>query len=312
MDIEQVGSDAGTQSDVVEAAPVTSTQETSSSQSEIPQYEKGVSLSEKLSQSNQKAVQKEIDNITDLSKLEKFRWNGKVLTAKELEKMAMFQSDYTKKTQSIAEQRKYQENLAYDLENIKNNPSLVDAFKRIYPKEYHKFVDFVVNAAETSQGANKTTNGQANASMSSAEEKPEAQSKPDPRLEELYNHYQETQQQAATEKINALFDRCNQKYPDADEGKIIAKVQSLYELAQRDGRYSRPSEKDIENMFKVEHEKYNNTLKERLSKMIAEQKKANVKGAAPLAGGGVPGKAPASPRTLKEATSLALSDPNFS
>lgn len=303
--VEQVSADTGvdTQSseqvESAEAAP----------QEDALKYEKGVSLSEKLAKNPNALNEAE---LADLDKLEKFKWNGKVMTAKELKAMAMMQSDYTKKTQAIAEQKKYQENLAFDLENVKNNPSLVDAFKRIYPKEYHRFIDFVVSNATGTEAKVQPAQGQAAEAPKVEAAKPEAEVKPDPRLEELYNHYQETQQQAATEKVNALFDRLNQKFPDADEGKIIAKVQSLIELSQRDNRYSRPTDKDIESMFKNEHEKYNSTLKERLSKMIAEQKKANVKGSAPLGGGGTPGQAPVMPRTIKEAGQLALSDPNFS
>jgi hypothetical protein len=79
--------------------------------------------------------------ISELEKLEKIKYNGKVLSgkdlARELKEGSLRLSDYTKKTQAIAEERKYYDNLAVDLQKLKANPALVDQFKSIYPQKFH-------------------------------------------------------------------------------------------------------------------------------------------------------------------------------
>lgn len=261
-------------------------------------YEKGVKLSEKLQKNP------DLEDIVDLGKLPKFKWNGKTLTAKELQSMAMMQSDYTKKTQEISQTKKYYENLYYDLNNVKNNPALVAEFKRIYPKQFHAYLDSVMS--EVSQ--KPVAPLQEPAKQSS----PEKEAAVDPRLEEMYNFYKEQRQQSSQEKVDALFDRLSSKYTDADEAKVIARVQTLIELSKREpDKYQRPDEAAIEKLFKQEHEAFQTKLKEQVNRVLDEQRKANARGRGPASGGAIPGTAPKLPKTIKEATALALQDPNF-
>ena len=267
-------------------------------------YEKGVKLSEKL---DGKTSDKEIEDIVDLGKLQKFKWNGKTLTASELQKMAMMQADYTKKTQEISAEKKYYSNLYYDLNNVKKNPALISEFKRIYPKQFHSYLDSITD--EISDATNTAAAApQAQAKQSS----PEAQQPIDPRTEEMYNFYKEQRQMASQEKVDALFDRLGSQYKDADEAKVIARVQTLIELSKREpDKYQRPDDATIEKLFKQEHEAFQAKVKEHMNRMLDEQRKANARGRGPAAGGAIPGSAPKMPKTIKEATALALQDPNF-
>lgn len=303
MSFEDQVTDTSSDSLVTESTEnVTNDSATNTNDSKEPDlsYEKGVKLSEKL---DGKTVPKEIEDIVDLGKLQKFKWNGKTLTAGELQKMAMMQADYTKKTQEISQEKKYYSNLYYDLNNVKTNPQLASEFKRIYPKQFHSYLDSVL--ADASQaGAPQQTQAK--------ESSPEKQAAVDPKLDEMYNFYKEQRQAASQEKVDALFDRLTNKYTNADEAKIISRVQTLIELSKREpDKYQRPDDATIEKLFKQEHEAFDTKVKEHMNRMLDAQRKANASGRGPAAGGAIPGSAPKLPRTIKEATAMALNDPNF-
>lgn len=299
MSFEEQAVDTSTDTQVQETqAPETESQEQAPEKDELA-FEKGVKLSEKLQKNP------DLEDIVDLGKLPKFKWNGKTLTAKELQAMAMMQSDYTKKTQEISQSKKYYENLYYDLENVKKDPKLASEFKRVYPKSFHSYLDHALSSVP--QPAEDTNAAQQQKAVEEKKVEPV-----DPRLDEMYNFYKEQRLASSQEKVDALFDRLTSKYPDADEAKIISRVQTLIDLSKREpDKYQRPDDAAIEKLFKQEHEGFQSKVKEQVSRMLDEQRKANARGRGPLAGGATPGQAPKMPKTIKEATELALADPNF-
>lgn len=76
------------------------------------------------------------DQLLDLDSVEKFRYGGVEYTPKELRNAMLRQEDYTRKTQSLAEERKYAENFAYDAAAVMKDPRLMDEFAKIYPEKY--------------------------------------------------------------------------------------------------------------------------------------------------------------------------------
>jgi hypothetical protein len=79
--------------------------------------------------------------LVDLDTMDKFKFGGREWTPKELEAAYMRQQDYSRKTQEIAQERKYYDNLPYDLDMVKNNPALVNQFKQVYPAKFHSWID---------------------------------------------------------------------------------------------------------------------------------------------------------------------------
>lgn len=296
--------------DDIQTTEQVGTTDTQSQQEQVtitPSYDSSKSLSENA-RTNPINLE---ESLTELDKLDKFKWKGKVYTGKELEAMAMMESDYTKKTQSLASQEKFYKNLPYDLLAIKDRPELAEAFRNIYPREFHSYLKTVINGQQVQSIDNpnqvsRETNGNGNQGPSSSS------IVNDSRLDELYEDYKSTKFREAETKTNALFDQLIKQYPDADEGKILARVQAQLERAKLDSNVNKPTEKDIEKMFKDEHSSFEKKLKERASKLLEEQRRANTRGATPLAGGGIPGKAPVQPRTIREATRLMQSDGTFS
>lgn len=267
-------------------------------------YEKGVSLSEKIDK-NPNALQQ----LVDLDKVEKFRWNGREYTRDALKKEIMLHKDYTQKTQKLSEEKKfieerkkYDENLYHDLEKVKANPALVEEFKKIYPEFYHKLVDFL-QTGETIKKDNPAAID---------ETKVEQKDLQDPRVDEVYNWVTEQKLKTAEVEVNALFDKMSTKYPEASEREVIGQVQHLLALHRQSPRdYKKPDDKTIEDLFKTSQEDFVKRADARHSKRFNDQKAANAKGSGPGAGGGVPGAAPKVARNIKEATALALQDPGL-
>lgn len=309
---EQVGLSSDTQSQ----EPQVTTNESESAETPPPfTYDKSKSLSQNMRDNPGNADQA----LTELEKLEKFRWKGKTITAKDLEQMAMFNQDYTAKTKALAAEKKFNDNLVYDLRAVRENPDAAEAFKRIYPKKYHGYLDVVIKEAASEAAGNPNASHavvshetkRTNADASSQQIQKQA-SINDPRLDELYENYRQTKIETAQVKVDAMFDKLVSKYSDADEGKILARVQSWIERAKGDDSVKRPDEADIEKMFKADHDAFQKKLKDRASHLLEEQRKANTKGASPLAGGAIPGQAPRVARTIKEATQFLRSDGHFS
>jgi hypothetical protein len=104
--------------------------------------------------------------MLELEKVEKFKFDGKEYTLKELRtllaKEKEQQRDYTAKMQKLAEERKswetqrketqrFDDNLYADLQAVKDNPQLAQEFLKVYPQSYHRHLRAVLESTSTSQ-----------------------------------------------------------------------------------------------------------------------------------------------------------------
>jgi len=225
-------------------------------------------------------------DIVELDKLEKFKFSGQDWTPKDLTGAILRQSDYTRKTQEIAQERKYYDNLSADLDAVKQNPQLMERFKQVYPEKYHNYLRYVT-----------------------AEEKAAQQVQPQgvdqqfmKRFETVENALKEQRLTAINAELDAMFDKLGKKYTYADEASVIAKAQALLDRGQR------LDEKTWDAVWKSEHDRVQAHAQKMWSDKIANQKQANAKARDVASGGGIPGQAPKNPRTIKEATNLAMRD----
>lgn len=233
--------------------------------------------------------------VVDLDSLEKFKYAGRELTPKELQSMIMMQSDYTRKTQALAEERKYYDNLGADLAAVKANPSLADRFKSVYPEKFHSYLDYVVSQSTQGQGAQQQT-----------QQTPQYQIDPEfkRRFDAIESELNERKIAAINAELDAKFKTLSEKYPYADEEAAIARAQALIDRGEK------LTDKVWEGIFKSVHERYDQLIKKQQSAQFNKQKQANLKGKDAAAGGGIPGQAPKQPRTIKEASKFALDELN--
>lgn len=232
-------------------------------------------------------VEPKTENEIVLDTLQKFKFEGKEYTPDQLKKQILLHSDYTKKTQSIAEEKKYISSLKYDVQAVMKNPALASEFRKIYPKEYHDVLDAL--------GISGVSKEQEQVSKSQYSVDPEIQAK----LERFENYVQEQEVSKHEAILESTFAKMSQKYPDAIEDVVISRAQALMDQGVRG------EEIPWEKLWKHENDRVNKILEDRQNKKLQTQRDANLKAKGPAQGGGIPGQAPVRPK-LKDVADIAI------
>lgn len=228
--------------------------------------------------------------VSDLESMSKFRFGGKEWTPKEFQGAYMMQADYTRKTQQLAEERKYYDNLDADLKSVKSNPQLAAKFKEIYPSKFHGYLDYLSSQAQPAQGQNQQ-NQYANIDPTVMT-----------RFQALEADMNQRKVDAINAELDARFKTLSEKYPYADEEAAIARAQAAHTKGIK------LDDKSWEQIWKAVNDKNVELFKKYGSAQVNKQKSANLKGKDAASGGGIPGLAPRQPRTIKEAGRLALEE----
>lgn len=234
-------------------------------------------------------------SVVDIDKLEKFMYEGKEWTKDDLRKSILMHQDYTKKTQEVASERKaieserrFAENVPYDLEKLARDPTLISEFKRVYPEKYHATAEKILERL----GVPKTQIDQTRANDYSAEVA---------RLERVEQWMNTVETEKMQQHLDHTFDKLKTQFPEADELVVIAKAQAK----RNQGEDIKDS--DFEKWFKADHESRSKKLEDYYLGKIKDQKAANRKGRDVPAGGEAPG-APQKKMNFKEATAQAIKD----
>lgn len=255
------------------------------------------------SQKEDNSFQAESNNLTqqeiiELDKLEKFKYKGRELSAKDIEAWErghMMQSDYTRKTQALSEERKYYDNLAVDLAAVKGNPALESEFRKIYPEKYHSYLDFL---------------GDRNNSQKLAEHQQQVEQKQslDPdvmarlkKVDELENYIKEQEVKTVSQKLDVIFAEKSKKYHLADEESVLAMAQALHNQG------TQLDDTMWDKIWSTVHNKVETKFKSYQKDIITKQQDATKRGIDTAGGGGVPGQAPKR-MSFKEATEAAVRD----
>jgi hypothetical protein len=240
--------------------------------------------------------------VVEITDPDRYRYNGRSI--KEWDSGYMRQQDYSTKTQALAQERKFYDNLDVDLERVKADPRLAEQFKQIYPEKFHAYLRYVMG--ETQRQPNAATQGQPTQPQFA---------QLDPRLQAKINQLVEGNRQAEVKAISAELDNIyktmSAKYPYADEEAVTARAQVLFaKLKEQDplNPNIRISEKQWEALWKSQHERSYGLADSQYKKQVKSQIEASRKGSDAGGGGGIPGTAPRQYKTIKEATAQALAD----
>lgn len=233
----------------------------------------------------------------DLDSAQKFRFEGREWTPKDFRGAYMMHADYTRKTQQLTEQSRFHDHLEDDLEKVKANPALRAEFLKIYPQKFHRYLNYVL--PQTSGQSQPGSPGQ------------QSQYQNDPalleRLESVESGFKEQRQAALDQEIDAVFSKMTQKYPDALEDLVMAKANAFIDSNSHIKNFKMTTSQ-WESIFKSTQDQVENAFKAKYSKQVNQQKTANMKGKDVASGGGIPGRAPVKPRTIKEAGELLRQD----
>ena len=215
----------------------------------------------------------------DLDKTEKVLFEGKEVSTKDiLERYKKYeetegrykslQSEFTQRNQD----RKFYDNLQFDLDKVRGNSALATQFKQIYPEKFHKYLDYL---AKTEQG-------------NPAEAQPQARddSQLMSRLEQIEKAVHEKDISALEAKLEAQDQKFGSKYPMAD-------IEAVYSRAQvMNGQGEKLDEAGWEKLWKADHERHDSRYKAHYKTQVNNQKEANKASKEIPGGGGIPGKAP--------------------
>ena len=243
-------------------------------------------------------------NIIDLDKAEKFRWEGREMTREDLKRDFMKQSDYTKKTQAIAEQRrqfederrqwisqqeqteKYESNLDADIQNVLRDPSLVDKFKEIYPQKYHAKIDQAMNQTFGDQNSPQRSQTLLEQRLKSIEGRFQSQD-----MERAKSAF-DKEVQANSEILESNITRLATKYPNADEDSVVARAEYMALSIKKDQDFDKNFSSLLEKLYKENNQFHDDRYKKIYSQKVEQQKQANSRGRDIGKGGATPASAP--------------------
>ena len=244
------------------------------------------------------AAGKSVAELLDLDSHQKFKFQGKEWTPEELHESILRQQDYTKKTQAIAQERKYYANLQADLREVRQNPALADEFRKIYPAQFHAYLDVIL---EQSQSTQQGQPGQGQQSYNRDELPPAVQAALK-RLEKIEAHIEGQDKASYEQQVSSIekdlgntLDGLNGKYQFAVEEAVLTKAEALIAKGHK------LTAAAWERLYQANHEANLAKWQKYDSAQKKEQLKRSQEGADIGRGGGAPG-AGRKAKTIGDAT----------
>lgn len=232
-------------------------------------------------------------SITDLDKLDRFRFEGREWSRKELRDAYLRREDYSRKTAELAETRKYADNFAADLRTVMKDRARFAEFQRLYPR------DFVERAQEILSNMPQAGGAEPNKPNDPVAEKLQA-------LEGKIQTYEQRQEAQEVEKLQLWIDNqfatLSKKYPDARAKEVNADA----EILARQGTKITPQV--LEKLFKASHGEISGGREAWYKEKAKNQITAGKEGRDVGPGGGMPGEPPKNPKTFKEAREMMIQD----
>lgn len=241
--------------------------------------------------------------IQELEKFERFKFQGQEWTPKDLERAMLRQQDYTKKTQSLAEERKsldterkYYENLNADLSMVRQNPNLASEFIKLYPQKFHQALKQVLSESQGQAQTQQVT------------QQPKYDVELNSRLSTLEKFYHEQDIAKNKAVVEAKVGELSKKYPDAIPEMVLGRIFESYSQLKDQDPEAKISDQTWEDTFKSVDQQMKEYASKRYGAMVKKQTVANEKAKAPDSGGGSVGRAPAKFKNLNEVTEYAIRD----
>jgi len=241
--------------------------------------------------------------IAELDKMDKFKLDGQEWTLKDLKAAILRQKDYTQKTQSLAEERKsfgdekkFYENLYWDLDSVRKNPGLAQEFVKVYPPAFHQYLEKALKETNTHSPSQQ--------SVQSQQTQPHVDVQTLSRLERLEKFYNDQEVAKNEQEVERIVDKFAKTYPDAGNFKELVLARA-YESRMQGVQLT---EEMWESIFKQVDQQVSGLLKAKYGNLVKEQKEANAKARDVGAGGGTPGSAPKKFKNLGEVTKFAANE----
>lgn len=229
--------------------------------------------------------------LLDLDKHDRFRFNGKEWTRKELANSHLMHADYTRKTQEISEKSRYVDNFSSDLQTVMREPGRLAEFERIYPKEYVSLAKQILDARGIQSSGAPSQNNSGNQNTGSLP----------PEMQEILSWKKQVEHerreqavQSTQRELDTLFKEYGGKYKfansDAVNSQAIAVVENGHKLTPQ----------IIEKLFQQNHEAMTKLFESHYKGKVDDQKRAGQRAKDSGPGGSTLGTAPKK-ETFREA-----------
>lgn len=211
--------------------------------------------------------------IPELDKFERFKWEGKDWSLKDLKNSVLMQSDYSRKTEAISQERKYYDNLAADLDHVRSNPSMADKFREMYPEKFHAYLKYIQN--ESAQPGNAVP-----------AQKPQMDPQLMSRIDQMEKMITEDKVSALEAKLEAQDQKMAAKFPRADIEAVYARASQLHASG------TKLTDEAWEKLWQGDHDKHSKRFDSWQKETVQKQKEAISQSRDIGSGGGIPGQAP--------------------
>lgn len=235
----------------------------------------------------QEQAKSEAQALLDLSKVEKFMFDGKEYTLKQLQQERMLQSDYTRKAQELSRERQaiqerqsLEKHFHADLPKVLRDPSLIWELSKHYPKEFVELAQTYLDMSPKQQQQMLDQQQGTSLDPRTIQKYVEQSVKP---LQEKLDQYET---QVVTKQFEVVFDKMKSKYQNAEDEYVLARLQAL------DAQKIPLTEDKVEEVFKYFHEKDIQAKETYHKEQLKKQSEANKKAKDVGPGGGTPGQAP--------------------
>jgi len=244
-------------------------------------------------QSHQAAESKPSATL-DLSKAEKIMFEGQEMTYEDLKKAYMRHQDYTKKTQALAEERKsvesmaqekkFFDNLHVDLKSVKQNPTLADEFKKVYPQKFHAYLDAILDGQPQSV-----------AKQELPQEVLNKLKEHDEFLSSLREEKTKAEQTQIMGQLETWEQKFTKKYPNAEIASVYHAMEQ-YTAKMReenaDFGFKDLNERVVDGIYKSVNDHFEKRFTDWQNNKLKTIRDANSKASDIPPGGGIPGEAP--------------------
>lgn len=155
--------------------------------------------------------------VTNLDSLSEFEFQGEKFTPERLQEIYKGYQTLSEQQKNAQSEDRYWRNLEADIDNVVQNPSLVEAFKRTYPAKFHAVLNKIMGKAQGDETANPSL--------------PKEFLNEFGQLKSNYGQLQNQLHQMAVESANAKLDvilpKLYQEFPMAVEDQVLARAEAI-------------------------------------------------------------------------------------
>ena len=219
-------------------------------------------------------------SITNLDSLSEFEFQGEKFTPERLQEIYKGYQTLSEQQKSAKSEDRYWSNLEADIDNVLQNPNLVEQFKRVYPQKFHTILNKLMSGK-----------GEESQSPSLPKDVLARLSKIDQVEAQLHQHAVD----AANAKIDAILPKLFTTYPLAVEDQVLARAEAFINKGRKltDAMWERLAKESHEAVKKRSDAFYKKELDAQTNKGLQAQDIGT--------GGAAPGKAPPKIKTFDQA-----------